>query len=254
MNQNINTPQDNCGQIQIFNELFTQTPQAEHLKLLPYKKQKGSREVIRYGERNHHVGLFSSRVNRALIPYESSLERDACVYFESRKEIQSYSSQPLAISLNINEKCRTVYPDFLIKTINADAYIDIKFSKKTKNSNFIARTEALFSYCSSRGMGYTVMTENEIRTPALDTIRWLTSIARGIPHDYLVDTVWYWLSVVPDKTLISDVWKILANYPSVKSVIAGFILDGHIIVDLNRPINSQYIIQYKKTIEANNNV
>ena len=243
MNQNINSPQGNCGQIKIFNELYAHTTQSETLKLLPYRKQPVSREVIRFGERNHHVGLFASRVNQSMIPYESSLERDACVCFESKQEIMAYSSQPTAIELNINGKCTTVYPDFLLETKKQNLLIDIKFSKNAETSKFKARTEALLAYCSNRNIGYSVMTENDIRTAQLDQSRWLTSVARGIPHDALIETVWFWLDQIPKETLYSEVWAMLTNYSSVKTVIAGFILDGHLIVDLEKSINDQKIVR-----------
>jgi len=228
--------------IPIFEELFLQSPNSRFMGLIKYKKQILSREVIKIGDRNHHVGLFSSRLNQTLVPYESSLEKDACAYFESQSEISEYFSQPMPIKLRFLNRRRTVYPDFLITNNGQHELIDIKYKSKTKSKLFLARYKHLSRYAEIHNYHYRLLTEEDIRTPRIDITRWLLSQARGLPSTALTETVHFWLKQLPSKYTYGDLWKISKEYSSVQAVIAGMILDGYLCADLDKPIFSQNFI------------
>lgn len=61
------------------------------------------------------TGLFPSRKNGRLIPFESGLERDLCYQMEFDDSVAAYDSQPVEITYTrpSGRRCRG-YPDFLI--------------------------------------------------------------------------------------------------------------------------------------------
>lgn len=209
-----------------------------HQKNFP--KQKVAREVIRIGPRNHHVGLFASRVNQKLVPFESGLEKDACSYFESISEVIKYTSQPQCVHLNYAGGEHIVYPDFALVTPHRTVLVDVRHAQSASTTRYRARCAALQTYAEHRGMNYALLTEREIRGQRLFNARALLSYCHGVPEQRLVDSVWGWLpcrSTAP----LPTVFKELRAYPAAVTTLAGLILDGHLTIDWDRPLGEQTV-------------
>lgn len=224
--------------IPFLDELFSRHPELEMLTPVHYERQSIARRIFRTGNRRHNVGLFASRLNQAMVPFESNLEKHACALFESRSEILDYRSQPMAIQLFFLGQFREVYPDFILTTARRSVLVDVKFSEQARRSKFLARAEALQHYARQRGMGYTVLTESEIRVPRMESAAWLISLARGIPSPQLTEQVWAWLKTMADQTL-SEVITKTQMYPQVQCTLAALILDGHLEFDWDRDLKPQ---------------
>jgi hypothetical protein len=223
-----------------FDSLFIEEPGCAILHPLKLRKQELSRKVIRHGFRTHNVGYFASRKNKALITYESSLEKHAYTVFESYPEINSYRIQPCGIKLHFLDKFRTVYPDFEVMMNDSVGLVDIRYLKNTHSPKFKARCQALSQYCLQRGYRYTVLTETELMTERRKNARLLLSYCNGLPHPLLLNNVQKWLfKVMPIQ--FDEVLKVTNAYPSVRTVIAGLILDGIIIINWDKPIHGQFL-------------
>lgn len=228
--------------INFFDDLFAKYPDCRALAIKTYERQKPARKVIRKGDRNHFVGLFASRINQALVPFESNLERDACSLFESFSEIQSYRSQPYRIRLWYADGIRNVYPDFEVTKHSGEILVvDVKRSHSAKSSRFLQRINELSFHCHQRGMGYFLLTEEEIRGNRIKNARWLLSLCHGCAHQRVVDSLWQWLDSLEPLTL-GEVFQNIAGYPSVRTALAELILDGHIAVDWENELLNQTVI------------
>lgn len=208
------------------------------IKLKHFPLQKGARKVIQHGYRNHHVGLFASRLNQMLVPFESALEKDACAYFESLSEITGYRSQPMAIQLTYGTGHHKVFPDFELHTSSCRILVDVRFENNASSDQYRERCKALQTYAEQRGMRYALFTEKEIRGQRLENSRLLLNYCHGVPEQSFVLLVFNWLKGLGSQT-ISEAFNKVREYPAVWTVIAGMILDGQIIIDWNEEIDRQ---------------
>jgi hypothetical protein len=226
--------------LEAFDALFVDDPSCEFLIPTKLTKQAVSREVFRSGFRTHFIGYFASRVNQALVTFESALEKHACRYFESYSEILSYKTQPYPVNVYFFDKFRTVYPDFELTLKSGHALIDIRYIDNTKSPKFKARCAALKQYAAQRGYSYTLLTEQELITTRTDNSKLLLSFCKGSPHTKLIDDVKTWLnSSLPMD--FNELVRLTSAYPSVRAVLAGMILDGALLIDWDLPIQSQSV-------------
>ena len=240
---------NNAPRIEEFDSLFAEEPSSQFLLPVKMTKQTVSRKVFRPGFRTHNVGYFASRINQALITYESSLEKHACTVFESYPELQSYRTQPYGVRLNFLGKFRTVYPDFELVLKDGVALVDIRYEVNTRSPKFKARKNALQQYCMQRGVRYTVLSENDLKTQRRTNARFLISYCKGAPHPRLIDKTISWLAKVLPLDF-PEVLRLVNAYPSVRSIIAGFILDGVLPIDWDRAIHQQPLSLLEKKIEG----
>lgn len=236
-----NSSESTLEPIDVFEELYRDNPDCLFLSPRAIVEQSVARKVVRPGNRNHHIGYFPSRINQAMVTFESNLEKQSCVLFESYSEIQSYQSQPYGIKLRFLDKDRTVYPDFEVITKTGAALVDIRYEKNIKSPKFKARLSAIQLYCDQRGLYYTLLTERDIQVQRLETASFLLSLSHGTPHIRLTNIVFQWLTeVLPLK--FCELFKLTERYPSVRTVIASFILDGVITIDWNKEVYNQKLL------------
>ena len=225
--------------IELFDELFEKHPSSRLLVPTCYTRQQTARKVIRAGNRTHNIGYFASRLNQAMVPFESTLEKQACALFEATPKILGYISQPFAITVSFDGRTRTVFPDFELVMQDKRVLVDVKPHNKTLRRSFVAREQALTLYAALRGMHYTVMTEKHIRVPRMWESLWLYNhVRRGRAVDVLIETVWDWLHEIGQVTY-GDAFDLSESYPAVQTVIASLILDGRVAVDWAYPVRVQ---------------
>ncbi|MAX51733.1 MULTISPECIES: hypothetical protein [Methylophaga] len=227
--------------IEVFDSLFREDPRCELLLPVKMIKQTVSRTVIKPGFRTHFVGYFASRINQALITFESALEKNACTVFESYPELQSYRAQPYGVSLYFLDKFRTVYPDFELVLNDGLALVDIRYETNIHSPQFKARYWALKEYAQQRGIGYTLLTDEELMTERRKNARFLLSLCKGAPQPRLINTVSAWLHKVMPLDF-NHLLTLTTAYPSVRAVIAGLILDGALSIDWDKAIHLQTLV------------
>ena len=230
--------------IELFNrsieQLFSQRPELRLLSPVTYQVQATARQVIRKGNRDNHVGMFASRLNQTMVPYESTLEKQACASFESFHEIQAYCSQPYAVRLFFAGKVRNVYPDFEMISKDKKIIVDIRHENNTRNPLFQQRYVALQNYAEQRGMAYTLLTEKTIRDQRLLNSQWLLSLAKGKAEPQLTAIVWNHICNLGELTF-ADLFDGTALYPQIHSVLACLALDGHLVVNWDQPLRQQRV-------------
>lgn len=227
--------------IKFFEDLFFHRPEFRHLSFYEFRTAPTARNVFRSGDRLNRVGYFASRLNRCLIPYESSLERDACAIFEAKPNVLEYVSQPTGVLIRINGRARTLYPDFLVKSQTGPAWIDIKYAKDVGSARFIERRMALDEVAADEGLNYQVLTELEIRTELLSNAKWLLSLSNGQVDEGMVAMTRYWMEQRKHIPTFGQVVHELSLYPSALAVVAGFVLDGNTHINLSKPMRDQLV-------------
>jgi len=228
--------------LSIFERLRAKQPTAFDLIPLTFQRQETARKVIKPGERNHWVGLFSSRLNRMLIPYESGMERKAFLLLETHPQIRSYRSQPYCIELRVQGKTRKVYPDVELISSKGQSLLEIKPASQLKKPRNQARFAALRDWAAHRSMRFSVLTEREIEGQRLTSATWLLSLTRGRCEQRLREATWQWLGSHLDLKF-GRALSVTTRYPAVQSALCELVLDGFIVVDLDQPIENQPLIR-----------
>ncbi len=118
---------------------------------------KLARRVIKNGHRNHYVGYFSSRKNNCQIPFESAIERDACLLFEGWPAVLRYVPQPAEIPYMLDRRARRTFPDFELICRDRRLYVEVKPYAKTQTAAFKSRVAAIRATGALDGRTYRVL-------------------------------------------------------------------------------------------------
>jgi len=143
----------------------------------------------------YHQGRFSPKNpskykgDPSAIVYRSSWELRACVYFDNRKEVLSWSSEEVIVPYRcvFTGKLRRYYPDFVITVIGKDGrkvthMIEVKPYKETieptpskrKTKKYLrevttwgtncTKWKYAREYCADRKWIFTILTERDLFT------------------------------------------------------------------------------------------
>lgn len=203
---------------------------------------KLARRVIKPGYRTHYVGYFSSRKNNCQIPFESAIERDACLLFESWPTVLRYLPQPAELSYELDGRSRRTFPDFELICSDRQIYVEVKPYAKTQTAAFKSRIAAIRATGALGGRTYSVLTDTEIRGAELPQIAGLYQQARWKVPPRLRKLVANWLVQLPDGVRYEDAVVCLRDYPTARCALDGLILDGIVEVDLSIPLTQQLLI------------
>lgn len=231
---------DEAGVIPAFEDYYALFPgDRQPLLFESGPRQKLARPVIKNGPRNHYVGYFASRKNNCQIPFESAIERDACLLFEGWPSVLRYISQPAEITYKLNGRPRRTFPDFELIFRDRRLYVEVKPYAKTQTAAFKNRVAAIRATGELDGRTYHVLTDADIRGAELPQIASLYQQARWKVPPRLTKMVAGWLSQLADSVHYEDaVWR-LREYPTARCALDGLILDGVICMDLSIPLARQ---------------
>lgn len=131
-------------------------------------------------------GLFWSLKNGGRhIPYESGLELDFCTVLELDAAVESFESQPLAVTyVRSNGRLCRGFPDFLVayrsETRRPTELIDVKGRDELRErwAHLKPRLRAACGYARARGWLFRLRTEKEIRTQFLTNAKYLLRFLR----------------------------------------------------------------------------
>lgn len=121
---------------------------------------QGSR-YIRKGLSGKRVIFFPSAKNQSLMPCESRLEKDNCLFMELDKEVVNYRTQPFSIRLN-NKQSYT--PDSVHIDINENITVrEVKFSGSLESCSLIEKLAKIKRLFSSEDINFEILTEKELQ-------------------------------------------------------------------------------------------
>lgn len=123
-------------------------------------------------------GAVSSTKNQSQVWFESSLEKDFALINEFNPEVSYYIEQPFTIEYYSHGRTRKYSPDFLVffKGDKAPMLCEIKMKKELEAKREVLKEkfEAAELYCREENMRFIIFTEEQIRTPYLENIKFLS--------------------------------------------------------------------------------
>lgn len=180
------------------------------------------------------VGLFPSKKNNGQIAWESLLERDYCAVLELDPAVLAYRSQPERMTLFVDGARRWHVPDFLVTLRSGDAFHEVKPLAKTQKPDVNAMLTAAAAAAAERGLGYRVVTEEDIRLqPRLANAKLIcrymcVEVSRLLRHDVITR-----VSLAP--TTIGTLTEVLGERGGFVTVM-GLIASGTLAIDMDVPL------------------
>lgn len=122
-------------------------------------------------------GQFPSVKNDRSVAFESTIERDFFLSLEFDPTVRSYEEQPVQISGVVDGKEVTYTPDCLVEYSDDKPLLlaEIKSAEEMEkaSTNLLRRLTLAREYAEDNCMVFRVFTEKDIRTPRLETCRFL---------------------------------------------------------------------------------
>lgn len=135
------------------------------------------------------TGLVASNKNQRMAGFESSLERDLILLLEFDLNVEYYEEQPLVIDyVDSNGEEHSYTPDIFVryrkdiapaKTMAPSLY-EVKYRQDlfANWKELKPKFKAARAYTKARGWKFQIITEQEIRTPYLQNVKFLSSYRR----------------------------------------------------------------------------
>jgi hypothetical protein len=127
-------------------------------------------------------GFNPSKKMEAMIPWESTLERDAFFLFEMATSVVRYYAQPEKIQFLLNGTKRNYFPDAKLELSDGSfVFVEIKPRARLNKPKVRERMAAISKYYASRPhTKFVIMDEHDIRAqPKLKNLKLLASYLRG---------------------------------------------------------------------------
>lgn len=163
------------------------------------------------------TGTFSSAKNGKSLGYESLLERDLMILLEFDDTVEGFEEQPVKVPVVVNgKKLKPYVPDILIHylpTPSGEARRpvlgEVKKSDdlKKNKAKYAPKFEAASRYAEERGWEWCKFTENEIRTPLLDNLKFLRQYHSEVPNAALLQEALLYLQNTRGSVTVDSLLK-----------------------------------------------
>lgn len=178
--------------------------------------------------------------------YESSLERDLMLLLMFDPTVSIYTPQPTTISYQDNGVWRKYTPDGLIEWHNSwqqkPTLLEVKYREAFRDGNWktlIKKFRAAKSYAKTQGWDFKIYTEDDIRTPLLENIKFLSRY-KDVDDPLLIQ-----LKIIDElesvqnstpRTLIESIFQDKWNQARALPVVWSLIARRVICCDLSIPL------------------
>ncbi len=197
------------------------------------------------------TGLFPSRKNDGLVPFESALERDLILVLEFSTSVASYEAQPvkLAYSTPVGRSVNG-YPDLLVRYHASPPMLcDVKYRQELREKwpRLRPRFKAAARYARDQGWTYRIQTEREIRTSYLENARFLLPYANRAPdpaHEEVIMSTLERLGQTTVQELLEACCEYEWNRAQLIPTLWCLIGRRNIVTSLDRPIGVDSQIWY----------
>ncbi len=202
----------------------------------------GVRKVVTRSGRSIR-GYFPSRKMKAMVPWESTLERDAILLLEFSPEVVRYRAQPVRTTFTMNGTSKYCVPDFEAEFADGlVSHIEVKPSKKLENPEIADRYAAIKRhYEKNTDIWYQILTERELRKKT--RLKNLRRLAYHLPkiqdEQDLLDAIQQ-LVLLPART-VGGAAFVLGDMKIVLRLLAA----GFITCNLDTPITITTEITYQ---------
>ncbi|MVF14233.1 hypothetical protein FT643_19025 [Ketobacter sp. MCCC 1A13808] len=191
------------------------------------------------------VGFFPSAKNNRQIAWESQLEKRACLLFEFSSGVLSYREQPITIFYPCEGKMRKYTPDFeLLLTTKQRVFVEVKPASKLKDQELIKRLRNISAFWMQHDCHFIVITDEELNQPVRQhNLSFLRPHLKPACNRELVDAATKWLLQNQDATVQG-----LSEFTGSLNKVYSLIAQGHIAIDLDKPISLETQLSTLKDI------
>jgi hypothetical protein len=189
-------------------------------------------------------GFFPSHKMKAMIPWESLLERDAILGFEFSESVKRYWAQPEKIYYYHNGEQKYCVPDFRTEAVDKSwTHIEVKPAAKLNEPGLKNKLQAIKVHHEQNNIEYKVLDESVLRIePRLTNLKILAyhqpafNADSGRCHEDLQK-----LAMLPPST-IGGAIALLGDSGSVYELLSL----GYYSCDLDLPITNDTLIFARK--------
>lgn len=212
------------------------------------------------------TGMVASRKNDRLVASESSLERDFLVLLEFDPAVERYEEQPVRIEyVDAGGRRRTYTPDVLVH-YRTDLFparppllCEVKYRDELAAhwQEFKSKVRAGRAYARGRGWRFKLVTERMVRTPYLQSAKFLRPYRALAVNDadvrLLLDSLREIGEADPERLLAlihHDPYKRAELLPTLWHLVSH----GQVSVDLNQPLTMRSPLWTPTSVEGGNTV
>jgi len=181
------------------------------------------------------VGRFPSRKSKAMISWESQVERDFLYLLETDPEVEAFVEQPERLRLEIDGDLHSYVPDFLIGSHQGQLWFaEVKHDDEAERPENKAWFAAAAHACLQLNVGYRLVLESDIRRePRLSNAKLLLRYTNIDPeHDIVVRAT----ALVEEAPMpLGALREALGGHQRHQDVMA-LLLSGQIAVNLDQPL------------------
>lgn len=144
---------------------------------------KPARSIHKTGRKNV-IGSFTSVKMKAIVEWESQIERDFMYFLEFDDDVRGYKAQPIKYRYTRDGKYKYHFPDFEIFRYSTSKrkFVEIKPFNVTQDPQFREKSAAIRKQMQADGFDYVVVTDAQLRVePTLSNLKLLY---RYIDHDF----------------------------------------------------------------------
>lgn len=196
------------------------------------------------------TGFVASRRDSRMVASESSLERDLLVLLDFDPAVERYEEQPVRIEYRDARGRRRAYtPDVLVhfrqdiaqEQPTTPLLYEVKYRKDLSENwpQIKPKVQAARAYAREHGWRFKLITEREIRTPYLQSVKFLRQYRRLQPGDaerrLLLDRLREAGESDPE-TLLSDIHPEPVRRAELLPTLWHMVAVGDIYADLAEPL------------------
>lgn len=196
------------------------------------------------------TGFVASRRDGRMVASESSLERDLLVLLDFDPSVERYEEQPVRIEYrDARGRRRTYTPDVLVyfrqdiaqKQTTTPLLYEVKYRADLSENwpQIKPKVRAARTYARGRGWRFKLITEREIRTPYLQSVKFLRQYRRLQPDDAERQLLLDHLREVGEsdpETLLSAIHLERVRRAELLPTLWHLIAVGDIYADLDEPL------------------
>ena len=193
------------------------------------------------------TGRLASSKNQGAVGFESTLEKDFYILLEFDESVTRYEEQPVTIDYIHDGQQRTYTPDVLVyQTEKPVTLYEVKLRDDLREhwKDYKPKFKAAIRYCKQRGWRFKLITENEIRIPRLNAVRFLLRYREHPVNTDDIKQLTAQLSdqPIPAEALLSACSDNRYRQAELIPVLWYLVANNKISADLGTPLNMQSAI------------
>lgn len=190
-------------------------------------------------------GYYPSTKNRRSVPFESPLEKDACLLFEFSRGVASYREYQELTCYYDGTKEKKYYPDYVVTLSSGDEwFVEVKPSFEMQKRAIRRRFALIEEHFQRIGQKLRVLTDTEIRRePRFSHLQQLSYYRPRHPTEitpHMLELVQQFTSASYHRAA-----SFFGGEPALRKLIAA----GHLGCDLNVPCLSMSLIHAYREAE-----